>query len=66
MLLFLVSGLATLAFSLFFLGTTYFQDTQTWPVLVLVTGLSCFLISLVVELARSGSSTEERVSGRRF
>ena len=66
MLLFLVSGLATLAFSLFLLGKVYFSDTQYWPVLVLFTGMICFVISLVVELSGSRKSADEPVSGRRF
>jgi len=66
MLLFLVSGLATLAFSLFLLGKVYFPDTQYWPSLVLATGMTCFVISLVVELTGSRKSADQPVSGRRF
>lgn len=65
LIIFLVVGLAGLAFSLYFLGNSYFSDTQVWPALIMTISIAVFAATLILELKLTrGSAADDVVTTR--
>jgi len=64
MLAFLMVGLVGFAGSIHLLGYRYFEETPSWPKLLMAIGAACFFLALWLELRRTRGNTLDDALGQ--